>query len=85
MPRRPWLGGGGQGAMLDPGRQREPGLPEDYELARDLRVTMPMHGRADSLNAAVAGAMLAYEVLAKLRDKPLAPFRGRGIGERRTA
>ena len=43
------------------------GLPEDYELACDLRVTMPMLGRADSLNAAVAGAVLAYEALAHLR------------------
>ena len=42
------------------------GLPEEYELACDLRVTMPMKGRADSLNAAVAGAVLAYEVLARL-------------------
>lgn len=42
------------------------GLPEEYEAACDLRVTMPMKGRADSLNAAVAGAVLAYEVLAKL-------------------
>ncbi len=42
------------------------GLPEDYELACDLRVTMPMHGRADSLNAAVAAAVLGYEVLASL-------------------
>jgi TrmH family RNA methyltransferase len=42
------------------------GLPEDYEMACDLRVTMPMKGRADSLNAAVAGAVLAYEVLAGL-------------------
>ncbi|WP_309750377.1 RNA methyltransferase [Novosphingobium sp.] len=42
------------------------GLPEDYELACDLRVTMPMHGRADSLNAAVAAAVLAYEVLDSL-------------------
>jgi TrmH family RNA methyltransferase len=40
------------------------GLPEEYEAACDLRVTMPMKGRADSLNAAVAGAVLAYEVLA---------------------
>ena len=39
------------------------GLPEAYEMACDLRVTMPMRGRADSLNAAVAGAVLAYEVL----------------------
>ena len=42
------------------------GLPEAYEDACDLRVTMPMKGRADSLNAAVAGAVLAYEVLASL-------------------
>jgi TrmH family RNA methyltransferase len=42
------------------------GLPEEYEAACDLRVTMPMLGRADSLNAAVAGAVLAYEVLAGL-------------------
>ena len=42
------------------------GLPDDYGLACDLRVTMPMRGRADSLNAAVAGAVLAYEVLAAL-------------------
>ena len=42
------------------------GLPEEYEAACDLRVTMPMRGRADSLNAAVAAAVLAYEVLARL-------------------
>ena len=42
------------------------GLPEQYEMACDLRVTMPMKGRADSLNAAVAGAVLAYEVIASL-------------------
>ncbi len=42
------------------------GLPEGYEAECDLRVTMPMRGRADSLNAAVAGAVLAYEVLAGL-------------------
>ncbi|WFL77926.1 RNA methyltransferase [Altererythrobacter arenosus] len=42
------------------------GLPEPYEAECDLRVTMPMKGRADSLNAAVAGAVLAYEVLERL-------------------
>lgn len=42
------------------------GLPEDYEAACDLRVTMPMRGRADSLNAAIAAAVLGYEVLAAL-------------------
>ena len=44
------------------------GIPEDYELACDLRVTMPMKGRADSLNAAVAGAVLAYEVIASFGE-----------------
>lgn len=42
------------------------GLPAEYEQACDLRVTIPMLGRADSLNAAVAGAVLAYEALARL-------------------
>ncbi|MBS7668904.1 TrmH family RNA methyltransferase [Croceicoccus gelatinilyticus] len=43
------------------------GLPEEYEVECDLRVTIPMLGRADSLNASIAGAVLAYEALAKLR------------------
>ncbi len=42
------------------------GLPAEYEDECDLRVTMPMRGRADSLNAAVAAAVLAYEALASL-------------------
>jgi RNA methyltransferase, TrmH family len=42
------------------------GLPAEYEDACDLRVTLPMRGKADSLNAAVAAAVLAYEVLAAL-------------------
>jgi len=42
------------------------GLPEAYEAECDLRVTLPMRGRADSLNAAVAAAVLAYEALAVL-------------------
>ena len=44
------------------------GLPAEYEDACDLRVTIPMLGRADSLNAAVAAAVLAYEVLASLDE-----------------
>ncbi len=42
------------------------GLPQECEDACDLRVTIPMLGRADSLNAAVAAAVLAYEVRARL-------------------
>ena len=44
------------------------GLPVEYEAACDLRVTLPMRGRADSLNAAATAAVLAYEVLAKLES-----------------
>ena len=42
------------------------GLPKAYEAECDLTVTIPMRGRADSLNAAIAAAVLAYEVLARL-------------------
>jgi TrmH family RNA methyltransferase len=43
------------------------GLPADYEAACDLLVKIPMRGRADSLNASVAGAVMAYEVLNQMR------------------
>ncbi|MBL0924722.1 MAG: RNA methyltransferase [Sphingomonadaceae bacterium] len=43
------------------------GLPEEYEAACDLLVKMPMRGKADSLNAAVATAVMAYEVLNQFR------------------
>jgi RNA methyltransferase, TrmH family len=43
------------------------GLPDDYEAACDLLVKMPMRGKADSLNAAVATAVMAYEVLNQFR------------------
>jgi TrmH family RNA methyltransferase len=42
------------------------GLPAEYEAAADLKVTIPMLGRADSLNAAVAAAVLGYEALDRL-------------------
>ena len=41
------------------------GLPPDYAAACDLRVRIPMLGKADSLNAAVSCAVMAYEVLAQ--------------------
>lgn len=43
------------------------GLPAEYEADCDLLVKMPMLGRADSLNAAVATAVIAYEVLNQRR------------------
>ena len=39
------------------------GLPAAYEDECDVRVKIPMLGRADSLNAAMATAVMAYEVL----------------------
>jgi RNA methyltransferase, TrmH family len=43
------------------------GMPEAYEAECDLLVKMPMMGKADSLNAAMACAVMAYEVLNQRR------------------
>jgi TrmH family RNA methyltransferase len=43
------------------------GLPADYEAECDLLVKIPMAGRADSLNAAVAAAVMAFQVKASWR------------------
>lgn len=43
------------------------GLPQEYENACDVLVKMPMRGKADSLNAAIATAVMAYEVLNQFR------------------
>jgi TrmH family RNA methyltransferase len=43
------------------------GLPAAYEDECDLLVKMPMLGKADSLNAAVATAVMAYEVINQWR------------------
>jgi TrmH family RNA methyltransferase len=43
------------------------GLPAAYEAECDLLVKMPMLGKADSLNAAVAAAVMAYEVINQWR------------------
>ncbi len=43
------------------------GLPQEYAAACDLRVKMPMYGKADSLNAAIATAVMAYEVRGQMR------------------
>jgi TrmH family RNA methyltransferase len=45
------------------------GLPADYEAQCDLLVKMPMLGKADSLNAAVATAVMAYELLNQKRAR----------------
>jgi TrmH family RNA methyltransferase len=43
------------------------GLPQAYEAECDRLVKIPMLGRADSLNAAVATAVMAYEVVNQWR------------------
>ena len=45
------------------------GLPAEYAAECDLLVKMPMLGKADSLNAAMATAVMAYEVLNQFRQK----------------
>ncbi|MEQ7872596.1 RNA methyltransferase [Sphingomonas sp. ASV193] len=45
------------------------GLPEAYEAQCDLLVKMPMLGRADSLNAAVAAAVMAFHIRASWRNR----------------
>lgn len=43
------------------------GLPEAYEAECDTLVKIPMLGKADSLNAAVATAVMAYEIINQWR------------------
>jgi TrmH family RNA methyltransferase len=43
------------------------GLPTDYEAECDLLVKIPMAGRADSLNAAMATAVMAFAIRASWR------------------
>jgi TrmH family RNA methyltransferase len=43
------------------------GIPDDYEAECDLLVKIPMAGRADSLNAAMAAAVMAFAIRASWR------------------
>jgi TrmH family RNA methyltransferase len=43
------------------------GLPSAYEAECDRLVKIPMLGKADSLNAAVAAAVMAYELVNQWR------------------
>ena len=67
------IGASLKGAMLDGERQiaanaillmgnEQSGLPADMEAACDLLARIPMRGRADSLNLAVATAIMLYEL-----------------------
>jgi len=57
----------GQPCFLLIGNEQQ-GLPEDYEAECDLLVKIPMAGRADSLNAAIAAAVMAFAVKASWRS-----------------
>jgi RNA methyltransferase, TrmH family len=46
------------------------GLPPVYEAQCDTLVKIPMLGQADSLNAAVATAVMAYELINQWRAQP---------------
>jgi TrmH family RNA methyltransferase len=56
----------GRPAFLLVGNEAQ-GLPEAYEAQCDLLVKIPMAGKSDSLNAAVAAAVMAYEVINQWR------------------
>lgn len=45
------------------------GLSDEWLLAADKKVMIPMHGIADSLNLSVAAALLLYEVVRQRQDK----------------
>ena len=61
-------------AMLDEGNQESEAvagtsdLPAEYEAACDLLVKIPMAGRADSLNAAVAAAVMVFHLRASWNE-----------------
>jgi len=52
----------GESTLIVMGSERA-GLPAPYQAACDLVVSIPMRGRADSLNLAVATGLVLYEVL----------------------
>ena len=60
--------GGSSPRSLPPGRlallvgSEAHGLPDDVVAEADIRVTIPMSAQTESLNAAAAAAILAYEV-----------------------
>jgi TrmH family RNA methyltransferase len=46
------------------------GLPEEWIAEADARVTIPIAGQVESLNAAIAGSLLLYEAMRqRLRSK----------------
>jgi tRNA(Leu) C34 or U34 (ribose-2'-O)-methylase TrmL len=54
-----------------------PGVAEDVDEA----VTIPMTGRAESLNVAMAGTVLCFEALRQRRAGATGPQQGNGLDE----
>ena len=46
------------------------GLPDAVAAAVDERLTIPLTGRAESLNVAMTGSVLAFEALRQRRSPP---------------
>jgi RNA methyltransferase, TrmH family len=55
------------------------GLPPGVAAAVDEAVTIPMAGRAESLNVAMAGTILCFEALRQRRAGATAPQQGNGL------
>jgi TrmH family RNA methyltransferase len=49
------------------------GLTPPWLEAADLRIYIPMHGQADSLNLAASAAILLYEAIRQRRPQPETP------------
>ncbi len=58
------------------------GLPGAVAAAVDTAVTIPMQGRAESLNVAMAGTILCFEALRQRRARDTADESARGHGNR---
>jgi TrmH family RNA methyltransferase len=71
----------GDPAIILLGNEAE-GLPEDLKAACDQLAIIPMRGRADSLNVAMAGTLLLYEALrwADREAVPRGTFANRPLG-----
>jgi tRNA G18 (ribose-2'-O)-methylase SpoU len=49
------------------------GLPPAVAAAVDVAVTIPMAGRTESLNVAMAGTVVCFEALRQRRTRPTPP------------
>jgi TrmH family RNA methyltransferase len=55
------------------------GLSEDWLAAADIRVRIPMFGRADSLNVSTSAAIITYEAVRQRLQAGTTPDRSRAV------